>query len=303
MTFRLTVLGSSSALPTSTRYPTAHVLNVHERFFLIDCGEATQIQLRKYRIRFSRINHIFISHLHGDHYFGLFGLISTFSLLGRQNDLDIYGPAGIRKLVLSQFTNAGHDVQFRLNFHELKGEGKQLVLEEKNINVYAFPLKHRITTYGYSFEEKERQRNIIKDSIQQYGLSIREIVAIKEGGDLLLDDGTRIPNIELTTPPPKSRKYVYCSDTAFYPEIIQFIKDADLLYHESTFLDDMQKRASETLHSTAREAAQIAMMSAAKQLLIGHYSPRYKDLGGFYQEAVEVFENVILAEEGLEIDI
>ncbi len=296
MTFSVTVLGSSSALPTSSRFPTAHLLNANERFFLIDCGEATQIQLRKYKIHFSKINHIFISHLHGDHYYGLLGLISSFSLLGRSNDLHIFAHKELDEFINFHFKN--YELGFNLVFHPIQNNFAGLLFEDKQLMISTFPLKHRIASNGFLFKEKQKEKNLIKEMVQYHQLSIKDILKIKQGEDFIDNDGKVIPNKNLTHPSFLPRSYAFCSDTAFEPAIVKYIEGVDLLYHESTFAENMAKRAEETGHSTAQQAAMIAEMAKAKKLLLGHFSARYKDLSVFESEASEIFQNTTNVAEG-----
>lgn len=296
MTFSVTVLGSSSSLPTSSRYPTAHLLNAYERFFLIDCGEGTQMQLRKFNAKFSKINYLFISHLHGDHYYGVFGLLSTFSLLGRKNDFHIFAHKDLKSIIEFQFKH--YPLSYNIVFHDLPVKKTEVIYEDKQITVTTFPLKHSIACNGFLFREKEKERNIKKEFIEYYNLSIRDIVKIKRGEDHINEEGKVIPNSKLTERPYKQRTYAFCTDTAFYPEIIPVIKGVDLLYHESTFANDMRKRAWDTLHSTAVEAAEIAKMAEVKKLLLGHFSSRYTKLDVFKKEALAKFNNVELVKEG-----
>ncbi len=301
MTFSVTVLGSSSALPTSSRYPTAHLLNANERFFLIDCGEGTQIQLRKFKFRLLKINHIFISHLHGDHYFGLFGLLSSLSLLGRTNDLHIFAHSDLEDILNFQFKY--YDLGFKLVFHPIKNNFAGILFEDKQLIVSTFPLKHRITSNGFIFQEKQKDKNLIKEMVQFYQLGIKDILKIKQGEDFVDKEGRLIPNSRLTIPSYKPRSYAFCSDTAFAPSIVKHIHGVDLLYHESTFTDALIKRAEETGHSTARQAAEIAKMANVKKLLLGHFSARYKDLSIFKNEAIEVFDNSEIVNEGQTYEI
>lgn len=303
MTFALSILGSSSALPTAKRFPTAHVLNVHERFFLIDCGEGAQIQLRKQKIRLGKIHHIFISHLHGDHYFGLFGLLSSLSLLGRDTDIHIYAPEGLEKLINCQFGHSGHQLLFNVAHHPLSGKGQELIYEDSSMTVSTIPLKHNVPACGFLFREKQKLRNIIKEKIIQYDIPINRMVSIKEGADLILENGVVIPNSELTTDPPPPRSYAYCSDTLYNEEIIPLIRGVDLLYHEATFAADRKERAPETYHSTAAQAATIALKANVKQLVIGHFSARYKDITPLLDEAKSIFANTAAAEDGMVIGI
>ncbi len=300
MQFSVTVLGSNSALPTSERYPTAQVLNVSERFFLIDCGEGTQMQLRKNHIRFTRINHIFISHLHGDHCFGLMGLISTFGLLGRTADLHIYGHGDFEKVFQPQLDYFCRDMAYKVVFHVVNTGVSELVYEDNKVVVTSIPLKHRIPTCGYLFKEKQSDNHIIKEQIDYYQIPVKSIAGIKKGDDFTTTSGEVIPNSILTTPGPAPRSYAFCSDTKYSESIVPLIKDVDLLYHETTFLTVDEKLAAKTFHSTARQAANIAKLANVKQLIIGHFSTRYKDLILFEKEAASVFANTAIAKEGCE---
>jgi len=292
--FELTILGSSSALPTSRRNTTAQVLNHAERFFLIDAGEGTQIRMRQFKIKMPRIDHIFISHLHGDHIFGLPGIINTFNLLGRGKDLHIYAPPE-----LQEFLNAIHNYIFtRLNyeiiFHNLEDGGKKLIYENKLLEVYSFPVSHRVKTWGFSFEEKKQPRKLIKEKIEEYKIPIPWRIRIKNGEDYTDEEGNIYPNEELTTDSPEPRKYVFITDTEYLPSIKSYFNGSvDVLYHESTFLQSELERAKETKHSTAKEAAQIANLINAKKLLLGHFSTRYKDCHKFIEEASSVFDGEI----------
>jgi ribonuclease Z len=297
MTFELTVLGSSSALPTSTKFPSAHVLNVQERFFLIDCGEGTQMQLRKAKIKFGRINHLFISHLHGDHVFGLFGLLSTYNLLGRKSDFHIYSSPEIQKIVDFYIEKFAQDNSFKIIVHPLKHRNFQQIFEDKVVEVSAFPLKHRVLSYGFLFREKPRQLNLRKDCIERYSLSVQQIIKIKRGEDVQNSEGFLIPNNELTIPGYKPRSFAYCSDTAVYEKIVTYIEDLDLLYHEATFLDADKKLAKLTGHSTALQAARIAEKARVAKLLIGHFSSRYKSKDELVNEARSLFPETFEAVE------
>jgi ribonuclease Z len=303
MSFLLTILGSSSALPTSVRYLTAHVLNVDERFFMIDCGEGTQLQLRKYKIKLGRLNHIFISHLHGDHVFGLPGLLSTMNLLGRQTDLHIFAPPDLEKILQPYLSHFLTKMDFRIVYHPLDTRTCQLVYEDDKITVHSIPLVHRIETCGFIFREKPRLRNIRKEYIDYYKIPLREVVNIKRGDDFITEEGLVIPNKKLTIDPPALKSYAFCSDTAYSEAIIPWIENVELLYHEATFSDDDADRAHETKHSTASEAARIAMKANAKKLIIGHFSARYKDITPLTEQARMVFPNTEAAEEGMEIII
>ena len=303
MSFRLTILGTSSALPTSERYPTAHVLNAHERLYLIDCGEGTQMQLRRYRIRLGKISHIFISHLHGDHMFGLYGLLSTFNLMGRKEPVWLYGPKDLERLINQHFTDFDIHLNFEVKFYGLSGSATETILETKKLIVSSFPLKHRVPAYGYLFREKEADRNILKDKISLYNISIKDIAAIKKGADLTLDDGTIIPNDVLTVPPPKPKSYAFCSDTGYFKKLHTYFKDVDLLYHEATFDKSKTDLAHQTGHSTATEAAMVAREAGVKRLIIGHFSARYKDPSSLEAEAREIFPDTTAATDGTTYEI
>jgi ribonuclease Z len=297
MIFELTILGSSSALPTSTRFPTAHVLNIHERFFLIDCGEGTQIQLRKANIKFGRINHIFISHLHGDHVFGLFGLLSSFNLLGRKIPLHIYAYRGMSKILDFYRGQFAEECGYPVELHPISERIVQKIYDDRISEVYAFPLKHRIPTFGFLFREKKRALNIKKEMIERFNLTINQIKAIKSGEDLILDNGERIRNNDLTEPAYHTRSYAYCSDTAYYQKNIDLLSGVDLLYHEATFLERDKQLAKITGHSTASQAAKMAQKINAGMLLIGHFSNRYKKIDDFLMESINIFPNSRIANE------
>ena len=296
MTFSVTILGSSSALPTSKRFPTAHLFNSNERFFLIDCGEGTQIQLRRFRLQFSKINHIFISHLHGDHFLGIFGLISSLSLLGRKIDLHIYAHPGLQKMINCQFPD--DTLNYKIVFHKIPANKSVILYEDKQLTVSTIPLKHRIPTCGFLFKEKERELNLRKDVISKFNLTIKDIIQIKSGKDYIWEDDKVIKNKILTLPPYKPRTYAFCSDTAFYPKIIESIKGVDLLYHEATFAEDMTDMAKQTKHSTSKQAAEIAKLANVKKLIIGHFSSRYKNERIIENQAKEIFKNTEAVVEG-----
>ena len=298
--FELKVLGTSSALPTSTRYPTAQVLNIHERFFLVDCGEGTQVHFRRFKIKSSKINHIFISHLHGDHYFGLIGLLSTYVLLGRTSDLHIYSHSELPILLKHQLDQLKSEMQFQLIWHPLNFKKPQIILSNDHVEVTSFPVKHRVQCCGFLFKEQaETELKIKKEAIEKYKLSLSEIQQIKLGSDLTLNDETVIKNEKLTIPASKTRSYAYTADTAFYPEIVPIIKEVDLLYHEATFDKTLESQAAKTMHSTAEQAATIAKDANVSKLIIGHFSARYKTLEVLLEEACAVFPNTEIAEEGM----
>lgn len=298
MIFSLTILGSSSAIPTSKRFPTAHLLNVNERFFLIDCGEGTQIQLRKNKIGFGKLNHIFISHNHGDHVFGLFGLLSSFQLLGRKSDLHIYGPENLRSLINFYNDNYMSDGDYKIIFKVVGHKRIQRIYEDHIMEVFSIPLKHRTPTAGFLFREKEPELNIKKEAIERYRPGIEEIVNIKRGADLALENGETVPNKELTLPPWKPRSYAYISDTAIHRKIVDYIRGVDLLYHEATFEAKDADLAKQTFHSTSFDAAEIAKAAAVKKLLLGHFSTRYKQIDTILEEARKLFDNSYAVEDG-----
>ena len=291
----LTILGFNSAIPTVTSSPTAQLLEMAERHFLIDCGEGTQVQLRKAKAKFSKINHIFISHLHGDHCFGLPGLISSFQLLGRETPLHIYGPAGIQELIETVLRLTETNKGFELVFHELKGKESMLVFEDSKVEVYTIPLNHRIYCNGYLFKEKPKERHLNMNEIAKYPeIEICDYHNLKRGKDVVLSDGYVLKNETLTTPPEASVSYAFCSDTRYLESVIPIIEGVDLLYHEATFLDDLKDLAKHTGHSTAIEAAMIAEKAKVKKLILGHFSNRYTDYSVFLEEAKVVFKNAYL---------
>ncbi|HPR31673.1 MAG TPA: ribonuclease Z [Prolixibacteraceae bacterium] len=303
ISFELTILGTSSALPTSTRYPTAHVLNVRERFFLIDCGEGTQIQMRKYGIKFHRINHIFISHLHGDHYYGLIGLLSSYTLLERKTDLHIYAHSDLPLILKSQLDLLSSDLTYKIIWHPLNFKREQIIFENAFLKVRSFPLRHRIPCCGFLFSEQTEPLNLIREKIRDYRIPVKDLHSLKQGADFITPEGVVIPNRELTHPRKKPRSYAFCTDTSFLPELRSVLRDVDLLYHEATYDKRMEKRAGEIYHSTASQAARLAKMTNAGQLIIGHFSARYKDVSILVDEAKEVFENTLAAEEGMVIPV
>lgn len=303
MALRLTILGTSSALPTSDRYPTAHVLNVHERLFLIDCGEGTQMQMRRYRIRFGRINHIFISHLHGDHFFGVYPLLSTYNLMGRKTPLHLYAPAPAEELITRHLADFDINLGFELTVHTVAGRSMKKVLDDKKVEVFSFPLKHRIVTYGYLFREKVPDRNMIKEKIAEYGLSVEEIATARRGGDIIREEGQVIPCSEVTLDPRRPASYAFCSDTGWFEKLPSYVQGVDLLYHEATFGDDNEALAVKTRHSTASHAAKVALEAGVGKLLIGHFSARYRSTAPLEEEARRIFPLCEAAREGITYEI
>lgn len=302
-TFEILVLGSSSATPTSERNPSGQLLNICERYFLVDCGEATQIQLRRFGARFQRISHIFISHLHGDHFFGLPGLLSTMHLLGRQQPLTICGPPELQDIIGHIQKVGDTRLSYTITWKNTSGDGLQLLHEDDKVEVYCFPLRHRIFCRGFLFREKPLPRKIDKERLKSLDISFADIQLLKAGRDVINNKGETILNRDATIDPPPVRSYGYCSDTIFDPEIVKYIKGVDVLYHESTFLDDLKERAARTYHSTAKQAAEIARLAGVKQLLLGHYSARYGETELFAKEAAGVFENCMLTTDGKKIVI
>lgn len=286
---KLTILGSSSALPTSERYPSAHVLTSHERLFLVDCGEGTQMQLRRTKTRIAKINHIFISHLHGDHVFGLYGLLSSFSLMGRTSPVHLYAPENYDTILRSHLSDFDINLSFEIDFIPLSGKKPKLILDDKYLTVTSFPLQHRVPAYGFLFREKLSDRSMIKECIEKYNIPTVRIPAIKKGEDFLTSTGEVIKNENLTLPPPEPLSYAYCSDTKYFKPLAGFVKDVTLLYHEATF--DMTKKdlAKTTGHSTTIDAATTALNAGAKKLVIGHFSARYKDIMPLVEEARTIF--------------
>lgn len=299
MSIRLTILGCHSATPRINAFPTSQYLEINNSHFLIDCGEGTQRQMRKYKVGFSKINHIFISHLHGDHFYGLVGLLSTLGILNREKELHIYGPKGIKEVTLLQLKISQSHAKYTMTFHELTSKKSELIFEDDKVSVRTIPLTHRVYTNGYLFTEKEKPRKLNMLNISGYPeIDKADYLNIKAGRDVVLSSGEIILNKELTIDPPKPLSFAFCSDTSYKPDIVPIIKNADLLYHETTFLADREDLAKKTKHSTSKEAAKIAKDANVKQLIIGHYSGRYKDISIFKKEAQEIFENTKLAEPG-----
>jgi ribonuclease Z len=304
MSLQLTILGCHSATPRVNAHPTSQYLEINNRHFLIDCGEGTQRQMRKYKIGFAKINHIFISHLHGDHFFGLIGLISTFGILNRDKELHIYGPKGLKEVTNLQLKVSKSYSKYDIIFHELTSKKSEIIFEDDKVSVTTIPLNHRVYTNGYLFKEKEAARKLHVENLQQYPeIQTCDYHNIKAGKDVVLENGEIIKNEELTLPPAKTKSYAFCSDTSYKEDIIPIIKEVDLLYHETTFLSDREDLATKTKHSTAKQAAQIALQANVNQLVIGHYSSRYNNIELFKEEAEQIFKNVVLAEAGKKISL
>ena len=295
---KLTILGCYAATPRTFTNPTSQILEIKNRLFLIDCGEGTQVQLRKNKIKFSKINHVFISHLHGDHFFGLIGLVSTFSLLGRTTELHIHGPKGIKEIITMQLRLSNSWTNYDLIFHELQSKESEIIYEDDKVLVKTIPLNHRVYTNGFLFQEKVGARKLNADAVQDYEIESCYYQNIKNGKDIMLEDGRLIENDKLTFAPVPAKSYAFCSDTAYHEGIIPIIQNADVLYHEATFLQSEESLAKKTLHSTAKEAAMIALKSNVKQLILGHYSTRYESIEMFKQEAETIFPEVLLADDG-----
>ena len=295
--FEVHILGCGSALPTTRHNATSQVIDLRDKLYMIDCGEGTQMQYRRMGLSFSRLNHIFISHLHGDHCFGLIGLISTFGMLGRTATLHIHAFPELEAQLQPQLDFFCEGMPYKVEFHPFAHGCTDIIHEDRSLTVQAFPLSHRIPCCGFVFREKQTQAHIKREMIDFYNIPISQINRIKNGEDYVTDEGKVIPNSRLTLPAAPPRTYVYCSDTAFNPNNVQYMRGADLLFHEATFADDHAARAVQTCHSTAKQAAEMARMSGVKQLLIGHFSARYTDESLLLNEARSVFPHTVLAEE------
>lgn len=303
MSFSIKILGSNSATPAYDRHHTSQYLNIQKHYFLIDCGEGTQMQLQRYKCRVLKVNHIFISHLHGDHYLGLMGLLFTMHLLKRSSDLHLYGPRGLDEIISLQLKYSDSVLNYNLIFHELNPNVPDLIFEDKILEIHSFPLNHRIPCTGFLFREKPKPVRINKEVLPE-DLPLQQIARLKKGLDVEDEDGKLLfKNEELTLPPRKSRSYAYCSDTKYDESIIPIIKHVDLLYHEATFLKEKAIWADKTYHSTTQQAGEIAKAAKVEKLIIGHYSARYKDLKPFLEETKQYFKNTVLAIEGDQIEV
>ncbi len=301
--FYTTILGSSSAIPTTTRFTSAQIVNFNDHFYMVDCGEAAQIQLKRFGIKIGKINHIFISHLHGDHIFGLPGLISSITMGGKKGEIHIYAHSELESILSSLMRFMIDTDDFKVIYHKLNMSRYSIVYENEKIRVDSFPLKHRIPCCGFIFREQPQDLHLRGDRIEELNISIKDRISIKKGSDYILPDGRVILNSELTSPPVKPRSFAYCTDTVFYEKIIPYIKEVDLLYHEATFGDDHKDLAKITGHSTARQAATLALKANAVKLIIGHFSTRYKDVNALVNEAREVFPNTYLTNDGDKFNI
>ena len=295
--FQVHILGCSAATPTSLRHTTSQLLAYHNKYFLLDCGEGAQMQLRRFKLPMMKIDQIFISHLHGDHYLGLAGLLFSLHLLGRKKDLHIFSPPGLRQILELQFSLSELVPLYEIFYHDIT-RGEECIYEDRFLMVETMAMNHRIPSFGFLFREKPGKRNLRKESISQYHIPRQQMEAIKDGADLVKPGGETIPNWEITIDPPQPRSYAFCSDTAYSEAFLHQIQGADLLYHEATFLHDKAAVAAEKNHATTIEAATLAKKAEVNQLLLGHYSARYNDLQMFSQEARKVFPNTLLAEEG-----
>ncbi len=308
MNFTLNVLGTASAKPSANRNSSAQVLDVRGRLFLIDCGEGTQRQFCRSRLSFDRIDAMFISHIHGDHIFGLFGLLSTIGLATRRSNVRIFGPQALGSVLKFYLSYFGDQVGVNIDFTPVRVKAPEMIFENRFLTVEAFPLNHRIETYGYLFREKTPQLNVRKTAIEEYGLGVAEICSLKKGEDVLRTDADgnllqRIPNSELTYLPYRPRSFAYCSDTAPFPELSGWVRGVDLLYHETTYMADMGKDAAARFHSTTFQAARCALDAGAGKLVAGHYSSRYRDTAPLLAELRSIFPNSFTAEDGDVYDI
>lgn len=301
--FNINILGCGSALPTTRHLATSQIVDLRDKLYMIDCGEGTQVQMRRMRVRFGRLTHIFISHLHGDHCFGLPGLISTLGMLGRTGELVVHGPKEVETYLRPVMDLFCRGMEFEVRFNPVDTRSHSLVMEDRSLSVYSIPLKHRIPTCGYLFAEKPKEAHIIREMTDFYQVPVRCMKDIKQGQDYVTPEGEVIPNSRLTRPAAPPKRYAFCSDTAYNRSIIPIIEGADLLYHEATFAECDLARAKETFHSTARQAAEIARDAHVKRLVIGHYSARYEDLSELHREAEAVFPGTILGNEGTVIPV
>ncbi|WP_300698856.1 ribonuclease Z [uncultured Bacteroides sp.] len=301
--FELHILGCGSALPTTRHFASSQVVNVRDKLYMIDCGEGAQLQFRKSRLKFSRLNHIFISHLHGDHCFGLWGLISTLNLLGRTAELHIYSPKGLEALMAPMLDFFCRQMTYKVLFHEFDTKTSGMIYEDRSLTVTTIPLRHRMPCCGFLFREKRRPNHIIREMIDFYEVPVYELNRIKNGADYVTPEGETIPNSVLTRPADLPRSYAYCSDTIYMPEIAGLIEGVDLLFHEATFAHENLIRARETFHTTALQAGELAKAAGVKKLLIGHFSARYEDETVLFEEASSVFPETVLAKETLCVEI
>jgi ribonuclease Z len=298
---KITILGNTAAIPKRGTHLSAQLIQVNNESFLMDCGEGTQMQLINYGIKYSKIENIFISHLHGDHFFGLIGLVSTYHLLRREKPLRIYGPPALEKLLTTQLEAANTSLNYKLIFIGVETDSKKLIYESSNALVYAFPLEHSIPTHGYCFEQKQKARKVNPDFINEHNPSINDIKKVKAGGDYVTSTGEVILNKDITISSPRPLSYSYCSDTKYFEKLIEYNMGVSALYHECTFDISLQKKAEARFHSTASDAAKVALKANVGQLILGHFSSRYEDLEVLLLEAQDIFPHTILSEEGMEL--
>ncbi len=296
--FAVTILGNNSAIPTPDRHPTSQVITYNEQLMLVDCGEGTQMQLAFYKVKRSKIRHIFISHLHGDHYFGLIGLLNSLSLLGRTDPLSIYGPPELEEIIQMQLRTAATVLRFDMQFHALLPDKTGLLLSERDMEVHYFSTRHRIPCYGFSFSMQRKKRKVIPEQARAYEIPAAYFSRLQDGADYERKDGTIVRNDWVTLPPATARRYVYCADTIYDEDLIPHIQGADLVYHETTYLHNLQQRAADRFHSTSVQAATLADKAGARRLLIGHFSSKYADLQPFLDETLPIFPHTELALEG-----
>ncbi|MCO5229833.1 MAG: ribonuclease Z [Chitinophagales bacterium] len=299
MSFDVQILGSNSAMAAHNRHPSSQCIFIHHHVFLVDCGEGTQFQLQKYKLKFFRIDNIFISHLHGDHYFGLIGLLTTYQLLRRETKITIFGPPQLESIIRLQLEVSDSKLTYPLEFVSTQTDETSIIFEDDDVEVVSFPVKHRIPCTGFLFKEKVFPRKVNADAVKDLKLSSEQYYALRKGEDIRISKDIYFSNQQLTLPNLPPRTYAYCTDTLFLPSIVPIIQYADLLYHESTFLNESAARAKETFHSTAYQAAQIAKDAEVKHLIIGHFSSKYQDLSPLLREAQDTFEDTSLAIEGM----
>jgi ribonuclease Z len=297
----LTILGNNSAIPAYGRNPTAQVLQTIDEAYLIDCGEGTQSRIIQYKVKRSRLNRIFISHLHGDHYFGLIGLLTSMSLLGRTTDLHLHAPAPLQQIIQLQLDAADTQLSYKLHFHPITAEGE--IANDKRLSISAFKVSHRIDCWGFLFREKKKPRSILPEKARAYEIPEAYFGELQKGHDYTTKKGTIIPNEEVTIAAAPAKSYAYCADTIYDESIAEKIKGVDLVYHETTYMKDLEERAAARFHSTTLQAGNIAKLAGAKKLIVGHFSSKYESLDGFLEETTEVFPNTELALEGLCFEI
>ncbi len=301
--FKVHILGCGSALPTLRHNPSSQVVEIRGKFFMVDCGEGTQTQLRRSKIKFTKINAVFISHAHGDHCFGLIGMISTFGMLGRTAPLHVYAPAGLREIMKKQIEYFCNGFEYEVIFHDVDTSANKIIYEDRSLSVETVPLSHRMPCSGYIFREKPTLPHILRDMADYYNVPVSQFNNIKNGADWIDNEGNIIPYTRLTKPSEPARSYAYCSDTRYMPELHEYLKGVNVLYHESTYLNEDEGMARQFFHSTAAQAAQVASDAGVNTLVLGHYSARYNDESILLSEAKEIFPNSILSDEGLTIDI